>query len=149
MKKNVIFDLDGTLADCEHRRHFVTGDKKDWDGFFKTCVNDEPIKPIINLLKMYRALGCNIYILSGRSASVMTQTRLWIERHVGYLGSGMQLAMREEEDLRPDRHVKIDMLIELGLEPEDTEIVFDDRQSMVDMWRELGFLCCQVAPGDF
>jgi beta-phosphoglucomutase-like phosphatase (HAD superfamily) len=149
MKHNVIFDLDGTLADCEHRRHLVTGDKKDWNAFFKACVDDEPIKPIINLLKMYRAQGCKIYILSGRSASVMTETRLWIERHVGSISSGMGLAMREEGDFRPDRHVKIDMQIALGLEPDNTEIVFEERQCVVDMWRELGFRCCQVAPGDF
>lgn len=26
----IIFDLDGTLADCEHRRHFVAGHEKRW-----------------------------------------------------------------------------------------------------------------------
>lgn len=27
--------------------------------------------------------------------------------------------------------------------------VFDDRQQVVDMWREIGLTCCQVAPGNF
>jgi len=28
-------------------------------------------------------------------------------------------------------------------------MVFDDRNSVVDMWRENGVRCMQVAPGDF
>ena len=27
--------------------------------------------------------------------------------------------------------------------------VADDRQKVVDMWREIGLTCFQVAPGDF
>ena len=30
---NIIFDIDGTLMDIEHRRHFVSGSKKDWKSF--------------------------------------------------------------------------------------------------------------------
>jgi len=30
----IIFDLDGTLADCEHRRHFVDPSKRSPNGFF-------------------------------------------------------------------------------------------------------------------
>ncbi len=29
-----IVDIDGTIADCEHRRHFVTDEVKDYDSFF-------------------------------------------------------------------------------------------------------------------
>ena len=30
----VICDIDGTLADVQHRLHHLEGDPKDWDGFF-------------------------------------------------------------------------------------------------------------------
>lgn len=41
----IIFDLDGTLADCEHRRHFVDPKKnpnykKRWDATLHECVNN-------------------------------------------------------------------------------------------------------------
>ena len=29
-----IFDVDGTLMNIEHRRKYVTGEKKDWKSFF-------------------------------------------------------------------------------------------------------------------
>ena len=32
-KKIVICDIDGTIANNDHRQHFLEG-KKDWDGFF-------------------------------------------------------------------------------------------------------------------
>ena len=48
----VIFDIDGTLADIEHRRHFVEGKKKDFDAFNAAMVNDTPNEPIVDLLHM-------------------------------------------------------------------------------------------------
>ena len=29
-----VFDVDGTLMDINHRRKYVSGDKKDWKSFF-------------------------------------------------------------------------------------------------------------------
>ena len=42
MTKAVIFDIDGTLADCSHRLHHVTGDKRDWNKFFAEMSEDPP-----------------------------------------------------------------------------------------------------------
>ena len=33
-----IFDLDGTLALIDHRRHLVEGETKDWPAFFRACM---------------------------------------------------------------------------------------------------------------
>ena len=32
---------------------------------------------------------------------------------------------------------------------DDVFLVVDDRQKVVNMWRDLGLTCVQVAPGDF
>tara|TARA_Y200000002_G_C22620649_1_gene638014 strand:+ start:1254 stop:1370 length:117 start_codon:yes stop_codon:yes gene_type:complete len=34
-KKIVICDIDGTIANNDHRQYFLEG-KKDWDGFFSS-----------------------------------------------------------------------------------------------------------------
>ena len=44
----IIFDLDGTLADCEHRRHFVdpkknSNYKRRWDATLDECINNKCI----------------------------------------------------------------------------------------------------------
>jgi hypothetical protein len=81
----IIFDLDGTLADCEHRRHFVDKEyiqpcnhwhqipnhpvdvcdkcksrfrswKPDWRSFFDSCNEDTPIWPVVRVIE---SLGLN------------------------------------------------------------------------------------------
>jgi len=41
----IIFDLDGTLADCEHRRHFVDGTKH----YCKDCATWLRLEPVDNM----------------------------------------------------------------------------------------------------
>ena len=36
----ILFDIDGTLANIEHRVHFVSGKKKDFDAFNEAMVDD-------------------------------------------------------------------------------------------------------------
>ena len=73
----IIFDLDGTLANCEHRRHFIDpmeaikrkdlyflGDfpktgiyslkteeawKRDRKAFYEACDKDDPVEPVIHM----------------------------------------------------------------------------------------------------
>ena len=51
--KNVVFDIDGTIADCNHRRHFVSNGNNDWDSFKAETVNDTPIEHVCELAKMH------------------------------------------------------------------------------------------------
>ncbi len=70
----MIFDLDGTLALIDHRKHFVECDRKDqdWDAFYKACEKDEPNWPIIEFYNYYSAVygPDNVWIFSGRSSIV-------------------------------------------------------------------------------
>ena len=57
--------------------------------------------------------------------------------------------MRKDGDQRADHIVKREILAQIrnaGFEP---VLVFDDRQSVVDMWRDQGIRVAQTAPGDF
>ena len=58
--------------------------------------------------------------------------------------------MRKAGDYRADVALKSDWLSEM--EPPEYDrltAVFDDRDSVVKMWRDAGVPCFQVAPGDF
>ena len=46
----IIVDIDGTIADCSHRLHYIKGEKKDWNSFFKAAGKDKPknLNSIIN-----------------------------------------------------------------------------------------------------
>ena len=161
MKKIIICDIDGTIANVQHRLHFIKnpdGTKKsykdtDWDSFNAACENDEPYKDVIEVvhsLVLGHGNGCNVcgaverevYFFSGRNESVRSETAQWLQKHV-HLGCS-HLHMRSENDRRPDTVVKLEMLMSLGLTPDDVLCILDDRQSVVDMWRENGFRVMQV-----
>ena len=159
---NIIFDLDGTLADCEHRIHYVRGPgrmrsaDKDWESFHQACGDDKPIQPIINV---FRAMSesHSVKIWSGRNSSVRIKTVAWLAGHINDKGYSTRdnmryfdsiLTMRSKDDRRLDHIMKEEWLLAL---PKDQwpDLVFDDRQTVVDMWRKHGIRCCQVAFGDF
>lgn len=173
-----IFDLDGTLADLKHRRHFVekprctcppaslqpacstcigfaTGSlkfKPNWDAFHAACVDDKPIEPVIQLL-VQLSNRADIWIWSGRMATVRRETQEWLECNVYVVDKDqlkLDLKMRPAGDFTPDDQLKESWL--LAMNPEDRArlvMVFDDRDRVVAMWRKHGIVCAQVAPGDF
>lgn len=67
----------------------------------------------------------------------------WLYRH---RMAHIPLKMREAKDRRADTILKKEWL---DAEPHPPIIVFDDRDSVVAMWRENGIVCAQVAKGDF
>jgi len=157
MKNVILCDLDGTLANIEHRLKYIKGPgKKDWDKFHTECVNDSPNCDVIQILESlvlgFRS-GCmicgaverEVYILSGRNDVVRAETIEWLQKHVHEdWDYDTRLVMRKANDRRPDTVVKLEMVRELGLTPDDVLCVLDDRQCVVDMWRENGYRCLQV-----
>jgi len=146
----VIADLDGTIALCDHRRHFVEGPKKDWDAFFKACVDDTPNEPVITTLQALDEAWHQIIIVSGRAEYVREHTKIWLGKHgIPYA----RLYMRPNGNYTPDDELKFKMLQDikkdLGFTDENILCFFDDRQKVVDMWRKHGFTCFQVAAGNF
>ena len=165
MSKNLIIcDLDGTIANIEHRLHYIKGPKKDWDSFNKACVNDTVNKDVREILwNMYDAGRKHgerptdlqkvsdrfIYFFSGRSEAVRKETEEWLHRWVVSPSSCKNdgrpyLYMRKEGDFRNDIEVKREMIHSLNITPDDVLCILDDRQGVVDMWRQEGFRCLQV-----
>lgn len=158
-----IFDLDGTLALIEHRKHIIEEPGRDddkWRRFYAACVDDQPNQPVIDTLKALRKGGAEIWIWSGRSDEVAAQTEEWLYKH-DILQTTMflhwepfappeKLMMRKAGDFTPDHILKYQWLAEL--EPPERDrltAVFEDRDRVVKMWRDAGVQCFQVAAGDF
>jgi hydroxymethylpyrimidine pyrophosphatase-like HAD family hydrolase len=145
MKKDtVIFDLDGTLALIEHRRKYISGKRKNWNRFFEECDKDLPNVPVIRMNQLLHNAGYKIIILSGRSKQVEKKTYDWLKKHeIKY----HMILMREERDYTPDDILKKNWLD--TLDKEKILCVFDDRDKVVNMWRDNNITCFQVAEGDF
>lgn len=159
MKPLYIFDLDGTLALIEHRRHFVERDRKDqdWAGFYAACVDDKPNEPVIRVMESLRRFA-DVWIFSGRSDEVRSQTVEWLVEHTSFASSdfdsafGTQdvLTMRAEGDYTADDVLKRQWLDDMLVEDRQRLVAaFDDRDRVVRMWRSAGVACLQVAEGEF
>lgn len=147
-----IFDLDGTLANIEHRVRLLDSDDKDrWRRFYAACDGDAPNTPVIATMDRLR-LGADVWIFSGRSDEARAKTVDWLTKHTSFLSWDLETAlnMREAGDYRPDDVIKREMYDRMiAHDRERLVAVFDDRDRVVQMWRSLGVACFQVAPGGF
>lgn len=137
----IIFDLDGTLCNTDHRLHHIKQLPKNWGAFHDACVDDQPNKAVQRLCQ---ALGASLFIAicSGRPDSHMTQTMDWLEKH------NIQcdlLLMRKAGDYRPDTAVKADMLeVIRNYHQLDPIMAVDDRPSIIKLWREAGIPTLEI-----
>lgn len=146
MRQTVIVDLDGTLADVGHRRHLVTGPKRDYKRFHELCVEDPPNAWCVTLVNALRAAGCEIVLLSGRSQAVERQTLEWLAKTLGSLDRVQLVLLRPERDYTPDVQLKRRWVERYGVEK--ILLAVDDRQRVVDMFRSLGIPCLQCSDWD-
>ena len=137
----VVFDLDGTLANTDHRAHLVAA--KDWRGYFAACDLDPPHSHVMAVAYALIDAGHEVEIWSGRSDEVRDKTEAWLAQY----GLGdLPLKMRQAGDHTADEKLKLSWLLEA---PKKPDMIFDDRAKVVRMWRENGVPCAQVADGDF
>ena len=151
--KNVIFDLDGTLALIDDRRALATKDngKMDWDVFFdpKNIDLDLPNHGVIAMAQTLKAAGHRIIIFSGRSKGTKDATNAWLKKFDVPCDILKMRPTSKDFMFMPDDKLKQMWLDNLFTDKSDIICVFDDRQKVVDMWRDNGLTCMQVAPGDF
>ena len=147
IRKIDVFDIDGTLADCNWRRHLVEGNERNWDEFFRLSIKDTPRPPLVALYKTLQGTGhFDMYIVSGRPELFRKLTNRWLESNgITY----NELFMRRENDRRPDTLVKEDILNMIKAKRREILFAVDDRSSVVQMWRRNGITCLQADIGDF
>jgi len=145
--KAIIVDVDGTIA--THYDKFGNQLREHHD--YSQVVHDLPVWPIINLVKMYYEQDFAVLITTGRmdrpgTPSVREDTEYWLDFHkVPY----DKLIMRRNRDFGPDNEAKKELYFKHIKDKYDVELVFDDRDRVVKMWRELGLRVLQVAEGNF
>ena len=152
----IIVDIDGTVSDLSHSLHMIKvkprGEEApiDYDLFNAACVDDEPIKPIINLVKSYLKAnrGTELFFCTGRSMKCSEQTIWWLKKY--FPSFNWHLLMRDEFDKRSDFLVKKDLhkdhILTKGY---CVDFVIDDRDRVVKMWRDIGLICIQPKEGDY
>ena len=130
-----IFDIDGTLAHMTGRSPF------DYSRVSEDAVDTVVRDVLVQLQENY-----HILVVSGRKAECRTETLDWL--NANYIFPD-EFFMRKDGDNRPDSIVKYEILMNEIAPEYAVEGVFDDRNSVVNMWRNVGLKCFQVQEGDF
>lgn len=140
--KDVIVDMDGTLADITHRLHHVQKEPKDWRSFFLAIEWDTLRQDVYEKI-MTLSKDNNIVIVSARPEKYREVTKDWLaENGVPY----QTLIMRGDGDRRDDAQVKLDIL-NTYFRRDMIECVFDDRPRVIRMWKENGLKVEDVGEG--
>lgn len=146
-KPLVIFDMDGTLADMQHRRHFLDKSPPDWTSFNAGVGNDLPNKPVVDLYQtLWQSGRYEIVIATGRMEWQRNATEQWL---CSYQIPFARMLMRQNKDYRADNIIKEEILHRLLAEGKSIAFVVDDRDQVVAMWRRNGITCLQCAEGNF
>lgn len=132
----ILADIDGTVAHRTNRDPFE----------YDKVLTDRPDVQTIAVLKALWSAGHKIIFISARDDSCFNDTYTWLTHNCPPF---IKLYMRKEGDRRRDSIIKEEIYRE-HIEPNyDVLCVFDDRQQVVDMWREIGLKCFQPEYGDF
>ena len=133
MNKIVLCDIDGTVANNDHRQHLLKS-YKDWDKFFSKLSQDSPIVPIIEMINARFKDGMEIYFVTGRPERYRTETMSWLKKYFKY---NFLLIMRKDNDLRNKLTIKKEMLS--SIEKKDKVIeVYENDLDLIEMWEEEG-----------
>ena len=133
MSKIVLCDIDGTIANNDHRQHYLEG-KKDWDGFFSELINDDPIPKIINQINDLHSLGKKIVFVTGRPERYRKQTLLWLLK---YFDFELSVFMRKDKDRRHKLIIKKE-IFELNFDVNEIFLVYENDEELVLMWKDIG-----------
>ena len=105
-KEAIIVDLDGTLANIEHRRHFLRQKPADWRSFNESMVMDTVNEWCHTIMKKIQSGTCDetsILLVSGRGEEYRTHTEEWLKNNfIDY----QTLLMRPAADFRADEIIK-------------------------------------------
>lgn len=144
MKSSVcIFDIDGTLANCDHRLHYVKNKPKNWDAFYSECMGDHVIWPVAEMLELFRK-NYLIYIVTGRPERNRDLTELWLNNNKIYFD---KLIMRGDRDFRksPDYKSSVCDTIEAG--GNKIFLAVEDREDCINMFINRGIYTFNVSNG--
>jgi hypothetical protein len=149
--RKIIIDLDGTLCDCAHRVSYAQIGQ--WDEFHSRLVDDQPFADVVNFIEFIDATCQFEFIgLTGRNEKWRNMTNEWLIKHNIFFDV---LLMRPEGNFESDHNLKPKMLIEEIFDGDFTRmkaevfLILEDRDKVVEAWRNLTIPCWQVRNGTY
>lgn len=144
----IICDLDGTLSLFQYTNGITIRNAYD----ASSADLDFICQPVAKALSAFYKTGTQIIFVTGREEKFETPTRAFLERVCeNYDFNYLFLKMRKNGDFRKDTIIKEEIFQEHIFGKYNITAVFDDRPSVVKMWREKGLFVfdCNYNGRDF
>jgi predicted kinase len=132
----IICDLDGTLALMNGRNPYDAS----------TCCDDDVNESVLSVIKQFEK-DVKIIFVTGRKWKYADETVRFLNDKCNI--NSINLYTRSNDDNRKDSIVKREIFDKYIRDKYYVEFVLDDRNQVVEMWRDLGLTCFQVADGNF
>jgi len=148
-KTHVIVDLDGTLCDHSHRKHLLGGDFNEYHAALVDDALHEDIAQLVEDLSIahYVIVACTGRPERYRERTLAHLREKEVQQHIDLL------LMRPDDDFRSDADVKLALIDEAfddrATALEQIAFILDDRDKVVEAFRNAGFRVLQVANGDY
>lgn len=147
MKTAIVIDLDGTLSNCDHRVNYAQ--MGEWDEFHARGKDDRPYEDVALLVDGLSHLY-NIVIVTGRNERYRRDLMTWLLEYRIKIDS---IVMRPDHDFTSDGELKIRLLEEYFGGKEAVlgcvAFVLEDRDKVVEAYRNYGLACWQVRLGSY
>ena len=134
----ILVDIDGTIANNQHRQIYLKDNSKDWDKFFISMAKDKPILENINVISRLRQSGHKVIITTGRPIKYEVFTIKWLDKHIGK--NNYELYQRKQNDFRSSLILKKEFL-HLIQELNEIVAIFEDQIEIIEMYKNEGYLC--------
>jgi FMN phosphatase YigB (HAD superfamily) len=128
MNKTVIFDIDGTLANVEHRLHFLKENPANWSAWENASPQDLPVVATTLIARMFlEKKNITTRFWSSRPAARRITTLEWLKENISERISDWQLKLRPNRDNLPAAELKRVWLTSLTENPgQDILCVFEN-----------------------
>lgn len=151
----VVMDIDGTVADNNHRLHHIVpwvhglDTPVDWKAYTANLHEDKPYEDIVELLNSLWNRGHTVVACTGRSTDEEDATWKWLDEVSGLEFVPSRMYMRAAGDHRDDQIVKLELLDRMVADGFVPWLWLDDRRRVVDALRGRGLRVLHVAHGDY
>lgn len=154
-----IIDIDGTLANNDHRRVFLQDNARDWESFYRAdLVEKDPPYPDAqrSMEGLVRVPDSKMVILTGRPERLRETTSIWLKRHYNVISiepdegdflngphrpGVAQMFMRSNRDFRFASVYKEGKVKWLHKVSNDKSFVFiDDDERCYDVYHQYGMI---------
>jgi hypothetical protein len=152
-KNLVVFDLDGVLFNSDHRIQLWLDGKH--EEYFSLAYKDTPIPQGAAICKMFlNNPEFRVIFVTGRADTKAhrADTSWLLKTYVDHTINDSKLLMREYPEVGPhipDYEKKPLMIESAGYSLDDIFMVFEDRNSIVEMWRSRGVIVYHTQDGAF